>query len=302
MQISFEKIVNLTGHRIGRFDVACPVCGPERQSPKNQTRKVLRIWRFEENFASYRCSRCGAGEEGGWARKGRDTTPDPVALAEVRAEAAERETASRAERISTARWLWSTRVPMAGTIGEPYLRNARRYGGTIPATMGFLPARGSHGPAMIAAFGLATEPEPGRLAIAADAVTGVHLTRLAPDGIGPEGNGKAGSDRDKIMVGACRGSPIILAPVNDLLGLAVTEGIEDALSTIEATGLGGWAAGSAAQMPALAEVIPAYCELATIMVDADADGRRHAARLAELVAARGIGVRRVMLAQRRAAA
>ena len=62
---------------------------------------------------------------------------------------------------------------------------------------------------------------------------GVHITRLAADG-----SGKAGTDRDKFMRGLARGSPIVLAPPNDLLGLAITEGIEDALSVYAATGLG----------------------------------------------------------------
>jgi hypothetical protein len=43
-------------------------------------------------------------------------------------------------------------------------------------------------------------------------------------------------------------SPIVLAPPNDLLGSSITEGIEDALTMHEATGLGTWAAGSAARL------------------------------------------------------
>lgn len=40
------------------------------------------------------------------------------------------------------------------------------------------------------------------------------------------------------MIGRSKGAPIVLAPLNDLLGLIVTEGIEDALSAHQATGLG----------------------------------------------------------------
>ena len=47
------------------------------------------------------------------------------------------------------------------------------------------------------------------------------------------------------MIGRSTGAPIVLAPLTDALGLAITEGIEDALSVHEATGLGVWAAGSA---------------------------------------------------------
>ncbi|RWN58465.1 hypothetical protein [Mesorhizobium sp.] len=60
----------------------------------------------------------------------------------------------------------------------------------------------------------------------------MHLTRLRPDG-----SGKA-EEPAKIMIGRSKGAPIVLAPLNDLLGLIVTEGIEDALSAHQATGLG----------------------------------------------------------------
>ena len=103
----------------------------------------------------------------------------------------------------------------------------------------------------------------------------MHITRLAPDG-----SGKAGTDRDKIMIGLVTGSPIVVAPPNDLLGVAITEGIEDALSAHAATGLGAWAAGAASFLPALAAVIPSYVEAITIIVDSDPDGERHAAELA----------------------
>ena len=52
---------------------------------------------------------------------------------------------------------------------------------------------------MVGAFGIADEPEPGVLAIADDAVRGVHVTRLKPDG-----SGKAGDPDEpaKIMIGS----------------------------------------------------------------------------------------------------
>jgi hypothetical protein len=49
--------------------------------------------------------------------------------------------------------------------------------------------------------------------------------------------------------------PIVVAPLNDLLSLAITEGIEDALSVYEASGLGVWAAGSAPHMAKLAAAV-----------------------------------------------
>ena len=52
-------------------------------------------------------------------------------------------------------------------------------------------------------------------------VRGVHITR--PDG------DKADVASVKIMLGPASGLPIVLAPVNDGLGLGITEGIEDGL-------------------------------------------------------------------------
>jgi hypothetical protein len=134
-----------------------------------------------------------------------------------------------------ALWLWRKRRPIEDVVKRYLL--ARAYRGPIPATLGFLPASCDHPPSMIAAFGMADEPELGCVAIRDSAVRSVHLTHLLPDG----------SDRiGKITIGrGSVGSPIVLFPPNDLLGLAIVEGIEDGLSVYAATGLGVWAAGSA---------------------------------------------------------
>lgn len=213
----------LTGGKTGTHDAQCPLCGPSRRSSLNQRRKVLRIWRIDPGFASFHCARCG---ESGHVRDGSAARLDTAAIERARAGAASREVAAKAERLAKAHWIWSRRRKIVGSIAEACLREARSYRGPLPAMLGYLPARGEHGPAMIAAFGVALEPELGVLAIADDAVRGVHVTRLAPDG-----SGKAGTDADKITLGSSLGSPIVLAPPNDLLGLAITEGIEDALPT-----------------------------------------------------------------------
>jgi hypothetical protein len=180
-----------------------------------------------------------------------------------------------------------------GSIAETYLRTARGYGGPLPATLGFLPSRGNHPPAMIAAFGMATESEPGVLRIADAAVLGVQLTRLLPDGSGKAVFDDTGG-QTKIMIGFCIGSPIVLAPPNDLLGQAITEGIEDGLSVHQDTGLGVWAAGSASRMPALADVIPSYIDCTTVVGDDDPDGRRYANELAAGIRRRGMEARPII--------
>ena len=173
-----------------------------------------------------------------------------------------------------ARWLWSRRQLITGTIAEKYLR-VRNITCELPATLGFLPARKpEHHPALISAFTLVDEPEPGVLRTLRD-VDAVHITLIRPDG-----NGKAEVAKPKIMVGRPLGRPLVLAPVNDLLGLAICEGVEDALSIRQATGLGAWAAGSATMLPALADSVPDYITRVSIFVDADEAGRRYSGELA----------------------
>ena len=182
-------------------------------------------------------------------------------------------------------WLWSQRKPI--TIDTPvamYLRK-RGYAGVIPTTLGFLPAHDEFPPSMVAAFGFAPEIKPG-LIVPPKVVTGVHITKLTLAG------DKADVKPVKIMVGPSLAHPIVLAPPNDLLGLAVVEGIEDGLSVLAATGLGVWVAGSANRMPALAAVIPDWIDCLTIYQHADSNGRgrKYATMLAEAVSARGIEV------------
>ena len=136
-----------------------------------------------------------------------------------------------------ALWLWGLSQPIARTPAERYLREARGITGELPATLRFLPPRDEHPPTLIAPFGFPDEPEPGVLRIAPPAIKGVHLTQLLPDG-----SGKADVKPNKTTRGRGHSMPIVLAPVNDGLGLAITEGIEDALSVHLATGLGAWAA------------------------------------------------------------
>jgi hypothetical protein len=183
-----------------------------------------------------------------------------------------------------AAWLWGRRRPIIGSLAERYLREARRYTGPLPPTLAFLPPGREHKPALIAAFALPDEPEPGMLGQLRD-VDSVHLTLLKPDG-----GGKAEVDKAKLIVGSPGGRPIVIAPPNDLLGLAICEGIEDALTAHQATGLGAWAAGSAGMMPKLADAVPIYIEVVTIFAHADEAGQRGTRALAAALSARRIEV------------
>jgi hypothetical protein len=284
--INFETINHLTLGRIGKFDVPCPLCGPYRKQ-RNQKLKTLRVWRKNPEWAGYCCAHCG---EQGHARDGNTKPPSPIELQRIRAEADVSERAAIIERRDRAQWLWGQSLPINGSIAERYLREARRYAGPLPATLRFLPARDEFQPALIAAFCIPDEPEPGLLTVNRDCIVGVQLTRLAPDG-----SGKAGTDADKNTIGKFTGVPIVLAPVNDLLGLAIAEGIEDALSVHQANGLGSWACGGASRLPAIADAIPDYVEAVTIMVDNDQDGERKAGELEQRLAMRGIEITSIRL-------
>lgn len=280
---TLEQIHGMAAGVIGRhLDVACPECGPHRRAPVNRTRKVLRIWSVDENFATWCCARCGIKGEAHAGRSERRKI-DPEAVAHARAAAAIREREAAAIQLGKARWAWGCSLDPRESVVDIYLREVRRYRGLIPATIRYLPPRGAHGPAMIAAYGMADEPEPGLLAIRDDQVRGVQITNLAADG-------QKAPDSSKISLGKTAGWPIILAPMNDGLGLAITEGAEDALSIHAATGLGAWCSGGASRMPALADAVPACCDCITVVVDDDRDGRRHSSELGARLRARGLNV------------
>jgi hypothetical protein len=189
------------------------------------------------------------------------------------------------QQLGKARWLWRMAAPACGTPGETYLRS-RGIEVPPPATIRFLPPRKpGHHPALVVAFGLAVEPTPGALDIADDAVRGVQLTLLRLDG-----SGKTEATPNKLTIGSCSGSPMVLAPANDLLGLAVTEGIEDALTVHQLTGLGVWASGGASRLPALADTVPDYIDTVRVMVDADDAGWRGAHEFARRLLARNFHI------------
>jgi Toprim domain len=271
---------------LGRYYAICPQCSHKRKTG-NQKLKCLGVT-IDEKGCSFGCNHCSW--TGGefyleTARTDRHRGVDPAVIEKARLEAQERQRIEAAENQKKFRWLWSQRRPLTRSIAETYLRECRGYLGPLPATLGFLPARGEHPPAMIGAFGVARETQPGVLVIDDAAVTGIHITKLRPDG-----SGKAGTEADKLTIGIANQSPIMLMPPNDLLGLAIAEGIEDALSAHETTGLGAWAAGTAGRLPAMADSVPDYIESVTVMVDDDENGRKNSNELARRLTERGIEV------------
>jgi hypothetical protein len=278
--LTFDEAKNLIGRRFGAVDAPCPLCGPQRRAAVNRTRKTLRLWCTDPAFISFHCARCG---ERGWTSESAASRSTyqalaPAEAATIMAEVKRREDDEAAARLKTSLCLWRQRKPASGSPVEVYLRECRGYQGAIPGTLAFLPTREDYPPAMIAAFGMAQETIPGELVIPDGAVRGIHITRIVPSG-----RGKADGADVKIMIGRSSGFPIVLAPVDDGLGLVIAEGVEDALSMHQATGMGAWAAGSASRLPALAERIPGYVEAVTISADGDAAGMKFADQLGQIV-------------------
>jgi hypothetical protein len=58
--LDYATLAELRGDGEGALDHACPLCGPDRQSEYNRTRKVLRTWEPSPGFITYCCARCEA--------------------------------------------------------------------------------------------------------------------------------------------------------------------------------------------------------------------------------------------------
>ena len=277
--LSYDELMHLCDGKFGITDAPCPLCGPACRRPHNRKLKKLRIWYDEPGFASFYCARCG---ESGYAHQHGAKPVAPQRLKQMCTETTQRENEHAKRQHEKALWLWQNRKPIEETPAANYLRECRRCSGPFPATLGFLaPLKTEHHPALIAAFGIPDEPEPGTLSITDDQVRGIHLTLLKP-----EGSDKIDSKPNKIMLGPSNGWPIVLAPINDTLALYICEGIETGLSLHEATGCGVWAAGAAGRLPGLADKVPGYAHCVTIA--GETDRRGYAVELANRLISRGL--------------
>jgi hypothetical protein len=291
MNLDFEDIRSAVLRSKNRKRIPCPFCNDSRSKKANRDKPVFRVW-LQHDFLTYACSHCDAK---GYLHA-KNSVPIPVEkIAEMRRESERKAEEDREERLGKARWLWRISRPIAGSIAERYLRN-RAITGPLPATLRFLPARDEYPASMIAAFGFPHEPEPGRLEIAESDVAAVQLTRLKPDG-----SGKADIEPAKMCIGTAPGIPIVLAPPNDGLALAICEGTEDALSAHQLLGIGAWSSSGANKLEALAANVPDYIETVHIFADDDLDGLRGAQALAKALEGHGCEIR-FHLAQERVAA
>lgn len=255
----------ISAHRTPDERHICPRCSHMRSSAASRAELVLCVWRNPDGSETHYCHHCNAS--GVAHQSGRSAHRNTRIL-------------TPPDNARIAATLWASALPATGSPVEVYNREARGIDLPLPATMRYLPARNGYPHAQITAFGLTRETEPGVLATP-ERVEAVHFTRLTPDGR---------CKLDKRMLGPVGGLPLVLAPPNDSLGLAITEGIEDALSIHAATGFGAWAAGSASHLQRLSGAVPDYIDCVNIIVDPDPAGENGAFALANALKGRGFEV------------
>jgi len=260
----------LGGRWHGRYGAApCPVCQPERAKGQNALTLADGRAGLLAHCKKTGCTFADIAAAAG-LRSGDYAPPDPATLAQREAE----RRAEAAKRAAQAERLWRDAQPIAGTLAETYLRDARGITCDLPPTLRFHPDAW-HGPTARRWPALVALVEGG------DGCA-VHRTYLRADGAG-----KAGLEGgDKLMLGATAGGAVRLS---DGPGrLVVGEGIESTLSL--ACGLLDgpatlWAALSASGLRGLR--LPARPGRLTIALDGDKPGREAGHALAER--AHGLG-------------
>jgi putative DNA primase/helicase len=161
------------------------------------------------------------------------------------------------ERSDVALTLWHQSQPAEGTVVETYW-HARGLTIPIPPTIRYLPwarhtATGLLFPVMLA---VVTKAPSNRL-------VAVHRTFLLPDG-----SGTAGVADPKRSLGPIAGGAVRLAPAGS--HLVVAEGIENAGSVMQATGIPAWAGLSAGGIVGL--ILPPLPLANEVLIGADHDG------------------------------
>jgi hypothetical protein len=142
-----------------------------------------------------------------------------------------------AKRTEIARAIWQDTAPASNTVVQSYLASRGLHLPKVSALRlhpGLKHPSGGIWPAMVALVTRGCDDTP----------LGIHRTFLARDG-----SGKAPVDPQKMMLGPCSGGAVTLGPIGDRLMIA--EGIETALSAMQATGEPAWAALSTSGLRAL---------------------------------------------------
>ena len=181
----------------------CPVCD---RGPRDT---ALSITVDERGTVEY-CHRCGFASAENHERPRLERIP--ITRPNTSKSAEPLEWSDRAASI------WRRTLPLRGTVGQSYLEHR---GCVLPpkdSHLRFLPASDKYPPSLCAAVTDARTGKPISL----------HFTRLAADG-----NGKAGTEQDKLLLAHHRkkGGVVRLWPDEAVTsGLAIAEGIESALA------------------------------------------------------------------------
>jgi hypothetical protein len=284
--LSFAQVDRLTGFQLGIFDVGCPLCGPGRRDPRNRTRKVLRIYRRQPDFAGFKCARCGIeGSVSNVAHSQRHRRTsvethrvDPTVDAALR----EDERTEIARRMDAARRIWREARRYDMDRVDAYLASrclARPLTGHIRFHTGVRHKEtGREWPAMV---WLITDGVTGK-------PLGVHVTFLDDTGVG-----KAPITPAKKTFGLIRGGVIRLTPAPPADSgepLILAEGLETALSALSAGYAYAWAAISSGNMKVID--LPEDVQTVIVIADMDDDGGTAAARvLAQRLSRQGRNVR-----------
>jgi putative DNA primase/helicase len=254
--IDYQTLARLFAEAPGRpdrRDAPCPECGPRCRSPHNGTARKLGIWRGRYlNVLTFHCVRCHV--KGVAAAKGRTTYDQPS-----------RPPPEPPDNTPRALALYRRTHPATGTLVETYLRE-RAITIPVPDRLRFHPnlyhmPTGRWFPAMVA---LVTD--------VADRPAAVHRTWLTPDG-----RAKAPVEPQRMSLGPVAGGAVRLTPV--AAELAVAEGIETALSVVQAVGCPTWSALSAGGLQALR--LPPVGRSVIILADGDDAGEAAAACAAQ---------------------
>jgi putative DNA primase/helicase len=196
----------------------------------------------------------------------------------------------QAKKLWIARKLWSNSKDPKGTIVENYLRTTRGIEiDEIPTTIRHLPPQKGYPHTMLTAFALPVEKDGKLIKPSAEQIVGVHSTYLKRQADGRVVNAQHQGAKKRTL-GSSMGKPLALAALDNATELAITEGIEDALSVTSWHGIPAIAGGTAGRIPHLAAVIPASVRTVHIDEDDNKAGRDNVAKLAELLHARSIEV------------
>ncbi len=193
-------------------------------------------------------------------------------------------TKDRSRSIDYAREIWVAAGPVAGTPAEAYLR-ARGIAVILPPVLRFARLAPPNGSGLLASNGGGRLPALIALVVAQDGhPTGIQRTYLTVTGR----KAAAADGKVKFSLGNIRGGAVRLGPGLEE-GLAVTEGVEDALSLMQMGAPSAWAAAGSAMLDGM--ILPEHIRSIVVGGDADAAGRAAAEKAAAAFAHAGRQVR-----------